>query len=213
MEESTLDGLWREFEKLTPREQDTVRWWLEVDGLDKSNPLIPIAELYREEYQKALPKRGGKKAPSTVDRELKEIHKAFGRLEKVLTTDLSPYAQEAILEGAGIHKELVSEWLGHQNELAWMLSLMRKEMSAPGSAIAKLRIMRDLIGGIPRGKPKSPPHRFLVRWTVQRLQGGKRPKSHVLPIARAIHIWAARAQKTPPSKEWGELYLEEYWKK
>lgn len=182
---------------LRERERETVQWWLDSEGTDGSIPMRGMARLYRQEYRKTLPGPGGKRAPSHVSRELAEIRSAIDRLVIVLGTGLSPEAEEALRNA--------------QNGFLFDLWLPLRDMRMPFNEqprLMELEGMAACITGIPKRTRRRPPHSWLVRWIAHKLKKGRKPKSHVLPIAQAIHLWAAKERVSP---EWGTDFLGEYW--
>jgi hypothetical protein len=183
--------------RLKERESETVQWWFDSEEIDGSIQMWGMAQLYRQEYQRTLPSRGGKKAPSHVTRELAEIRSAIDRLVIVLGTDLSPEAEEALRNV--------------QNGFLFDLWLPLRDMRIPLDGqprLMELESMAACITAIPKGTKRRPPHSWLVLWIAHKLQMGRKPKSHVLPIAQAIHYWAT---KEPVSSEWGDEFLRDCW--
>lgn len=193
------------FNTLPKSIRNTVNWWIETDSAQSKNTLLEIAKLYRKEFRKALPGPRGKKAPSHVAVEIKEIRTAFERLHTVLTVDLSWEAREFLL---GFRESyLIAPWadISRFGELSRIAG-----RPSPEAKHVELQEVISFLDSLPKPIKRSPPHAFLIRWIAFRLRNGKKPRSHALPIAGAIHEWATKEMH---GEEWGESLLDIYWPK
>jgi hypothetical protein len=208
MSEEVKSMLEAVFSELPGPVQKTIQWWITDDEENHSCPLFDISWRYHKAYQKTLPGPQGRKSPSHVQRELSEIQRAFERLEKVLQQDLSPDAEEALLNSS--QHLLFGKWLPLRFTWHDYSLMVRGEMrpKGDGSILGELKEIVSAIKAIPKVEKRCPPHSWLIRWTANRIKNGGKPKSHVLPIVQAIHKWAAREEV---SEEWGEEYLKRVW--
>jgi len=187
--------------ELPARYRKTVKWWIETDKVDRSNPLVDIARMYRREYQESLPGPKGKKAPAHVNRELATIARTITRLRDQLGPKASREVQR-LLEGR-LKNTHLSEWIAPT-------SLVDFAFLGPfGKRHYELTDLADTILAMRGGIQRKPHHYWLIRWTVARLRVGGKPRSHVLPIIQCIHRWASEGE--PVSDEFGADYLETLW--
>jgi hypothetical protein len=190
---------------LEPKFQKTVQWWMETDKVDRSNPLMSVAELYRREYLASLPGPKGKKAPSLVDRELATIARTILRLRDQLGTGISREARRRLKDR--LKNTHLSGWLEPINMA--MAEAMNPYFSPFNGRLSELQDLADNIQGMMGGGRKKPHHYWLIQWTVTRLRAGKKPRGHVLPIVQCIHQWASGGEAV--SDDFGAEYLDTFW--
>ena len=193
-------ALEQRFSKLPKKVQETAQWWIKTDETDHSNPLISIAIMYRHEFRLSLPGPNGSQPPAFVDREIEEIQRAFRALMERLSSKLSKEACAALINsGEGY------EWA------RWMPVRVLGDISDPsiGEQLRELKRMASLpLVKTSKGGRRPPLHSTLIRWAASRLRGGSKPRSHVVPLARCIHEWAAEENV---STDWGNEPLKKWW--
>jgi hypothetical protein len=180
-----MRALLEQLEALPKEPKKTVSAWIEKKG----DHLLHFAAWYGQLLKEEKKQSSSPKYPSEAERELGPLGNAFDTLAKRID-NLSPSAKGILLD-AGLD---LDPWDGSRVE----------ELRMMGSQLANL---------IPPPAPESSKRRLIkvVATIVRRDLNGKR--AHVLPIAQAIHKWAARPFDQHITADWGDGLLDEAWKR